>query len=490
MAFELNSSMGFGDLFPKAPDVRTCLNVGSFFDILSGTPIKGKWGNTLINGGLWPTDGIVGPNNSFKSTISKHKLLAVMNNYTYSTGITLDTEVSGTGGHRYNQLALAFNRLRDYDFTDGSRWVYITNAEMYGDDFWMMVKKYADQKTAKENKKKNTLTTPFTDKNNDYIKSLIPTVIEIDSISQLSTKAVEEKMADVTAGDSKRNMEDMANAKAKSKIVRDMPVLCNSAGLYIISTAHVGEKKDLDQYNPSMQKFQGMKGNRTVKYIPEAYQFNMNNLFEIVVARPLMNQTTKAPEFPKEPGDEFKGDTDLMELTINVLRGKAGSTNMIFPLLCSQREGLLEGLSDFWFLKCNKWGFTDDSNDRSYAVCLYPDCKLSRTTVRKKIDEDPKLRRALRLQTDLLLLKVTHKTGLSFPEERICSPKELYDDIKLLGYDWDELLDTVNEWRFQEEEQDKPTLTIYDLLNMRAGVYKPYWQQEEWKKAKLPNFAC
>lgn len=478
----LPASMNFGGRFKMADEMKICCNIGSLFDMPNCVIAKGKWGNTFINGGLWHTDAIVGPNNSFKSTISKHKLLSVMANYGYSTGITLDTEISGTGPGRYNELASKFEGLQGYDFYDGGRWVYTTNADTYGDDWWTQVKGYCNDKSSKENRKGNRFTTPFVDRNGEYVTTFIPTVIEIDSLSQLSVKAVEEKYNDLNASDGKRNMEDMAAAKAKSKIVRDMPVVTASSGTYIISTAHVGEKKDLDPYSPSMSKFQLQKGNRTVKYIPEAFQFNKNNVYEIIVARPLMNQTTKAPEFPRGDHEEFRGDTDLMELTICILRGKGGSSGLVFPLLCSQTEGVLTGLSDFWLLKTNKYGI--GGNDRNYFIELYPECSLSRTTVRDKIDNDPKLRRALRLQADLLLMHMTHKASQGFPIERFCSPKVLYEDIKKMGYDWDELLDTVNEWKFREEEQEKPTLTIFDLLNMRAGEYVPYWHQEEWKKSK------
>lgn len=477
-------SMGFGENLQqsKAPEFRICCNVGSMFDLPNATLLKGKWGNTFLNGGLWNSTGIVGPNNSFKSTISKHFMLSLMANYGYSTAITMDTEISGTGPGRYQELAQTFDALENYDFTSGERWMYTTNAERYGDEFWSDVKEYLNGKVSKENKKANTFTTPFMCSDGEYFKAVIPTAVEIDSLSQLTSKAVEEKMAGFDASDSKRNMEDMANAKAKSKIVRDIPVVTALSNSFIITTAHVGEKKDLDPYSPSMNKFQLQKGNRTVKYIPESFLFNMNNVYEINVAKPLINPTTKAPEFPKTPGDEFRGDTDLMELTITILRGKGGSTGLVFPLLCSQTEGLLPSLSDFYFVKTNKYGI--GGNDRSYFIDLYPDCSLSRTTVRSKIDSDPKLRRALRLQADLLLMNLVHKTNSDFPTERICTPDVLYKDIKEMGYDWDELLDTVNEWHFREEAQTKPTLTIYDLLNMRAGVYKPYWQTEEWKKTK------
>ena len=475
------TGLKLNSIFEPAPEYRICLNVGSIFDMLSCIPIKGKWGNTIMNGGLWNTTSVVGPNNSFKSTLSKYFLISVFNTYEHSNGFTLDTEISGTGGYRYNQLALYFNKLRGYDFVTGDRWAYVTNSETYGDDFWDGVKGYLRDKTSKEHKKSNTLTTPMVLSTGEYAKAVAPTIIEIDSLSQLTGKVVEEKFTDLSASDGKRNMEDMANAKVKSKIIRDMPVVLSSGGGYSILTAHVGEKKDLDQYNPSMKKFQGMSNNKTVKYIPEQFLFNMNNLYEIVSAKPLLNQTTKGPEYPKEPGDEVKGDTDLMELIIKVLRGKGGSTDMVFPLLCSQVEGVLGSLSDFYLLKCHKFGI--DGNNTEYVIDLYPDCKLRRTTVRQKIDNDPKLRRALRLQADLLLMMLVNKDH-EMPKEYICSPKELYKDLKDKGYDWEDLLNTVNEWHFREEAQELPTLTIYDLLNMRAGVYTPYWHQPEWKKSK------
>lgn len=480
------SSMGFGEKFTPAPELLVNFNIGSMFDLPNSSLIQGKWGNTFINGGLWGTDAIIGPNNSFKSTISKHKLIMMLNNYPMGNGMSLDTEISGTGPARYQELSQGYPNVENYDWASNTRWMYMTNAEYKGDVWWSLYKEYAENKVSKENKKKNTFTTPFIDSKGEYVQYVAPTTVEIDSLSQLTARNVEDKYEELDASDSKRNMEDMASAKAKSKIVRDMPVISRSTSSQIILTAHVGEKKDLDQYNPSMPKFQLQKGNRTVKYVPEAFLFNMNNVYEIITAKPLLNQTTKGPEYPKTPGDEFKGDTDLMELTITILRGKGGSTGLTFPLLCSQVEGVLMGLSDFYFLKCNKFGF--EGNDRTYAIDLYPDCSLSRTTVRQKIDTDYRLRRALRLQADLLLMQLVRKTNCNFPKERICTPKELYEDIKKLGYDWNELLDTYNEWKFREEEQDKPTLTIYDLLNMRAGVYTPYWHQEAWKKTKPKAF--
>lgn len=477
----LPPGLNFGNRFNKAPDIRVKPNIGGLFDILTGEPAKGKWGMTLINGGLWPTDGIVGPNNSFKSTLSKYKSLAVLNNYGNSNLVILDTEVSGTGPGRYNSLKQHFPRLEDTDFETSDRILYTTNAETYGDDWWQDVKKYAEEKRKKENLKYTKATTPFVDKEGNTYSAFIPTVAEIDSISMMAFKSTDDKFDDVRAGDAKRNTEFMALGRAKTSVVRDMPVVSNSSGIYIISTAHVGEKIEMDPYSPAMKKFALMKGNRTVKGVNEAFLFNINYVWEIVSSKPLLNASTKAPEFPHR-GLENSGDTDLMELIVTILRGKGGSTGFTFPLVCSQKEGILEGLSMFYLIKkFDKFGI--GGNDRNYFIELYPDCSLSRTTVRDKIDEDAKLRQAIRFTSDLLLLEMFNN-DVFYPRERICTPKELYDDIKVLGYDWDELLDTTSTWHFKEDGQTKPTLTIYDLLNIRAGEYKPYWMTEEWKKSK------
>ena len=489
MSNPLIKVMAVKGLMKEASPVKPVINIGGIFDIFNHVPVKGKWGNVIVNGGCWPSTGISGPNNSFKSTISKYILLSIFDRCMSSTGLSFDTEVSGTAAYRYTQLAQRFAHAKDIDFDDTDRWMYTTNVETYGDEWWQAVKEYCDAKV--DAAKETQWTTPMVDNDGKYIKGFIPTVAECDSLSSLNIKTVEDKYIDLAAGDAKRNMEDMANMKAKTKIIRDMPVVCNRSGLYVVFTAHVGKKFDLDPYNPSMKRHQAQKGNRTIKYVPEQFDYLINNLYDINDARPLINNNTKAPEFPRHQGDDVAGDTDLMELTITILRGKGGGTGLTFPLICSQAEGVLMELSQFWYLKCWKpdskspgWGC--EGNLQNYNLIIYPDVKLSRTTVRGKIDSDPKLRRALQITCDLLMLH--HIDQMKIPREyrdRLCDIETLYKDITALGYDWNDILEnTIGEWKFREECQEKPTLTIYDLLNIRAGVYTPYWKQEGWLKEK------
>lgn len=494
MAFILPPSLNVNAAnMPKHDGLKININTNSMFDIQNCEPAMGKWGNVLVNGGIWSSTAFSGPNNSFKSTLSKFFTLSVLAQCPASTGLTLDTEVSGTGPSRYQALAERFPQLADVDFFDTPRWTFNTNSQIYGDVWWDEVKKYC--KLKKDNRKDAELTTPFVDRDGNYVKRLIPSVFELDSISQFSVESVEGKYGEAQVGSKERNMEDMANGRAKSKVFKEMPVVMDSSMSFLVTTAHVGKVFDLDPYNPSMKKYQMQKNDRTVKGVPESFQYNINNHYDIINARPLINQTTKAPEFPETPGDDVRGDTDLMELTVTVLRGKGGGTGYTFPLICSQNSGLLPELSQLYYLKTFKedskspgWGM--EGNMQNYALVIYPECKISRTTARQKIDNDPKLRRALQLQCDLLQLHHIDKKSSIFPKERICHIKELYEDLKAMGYDWNDILEnTINDWHFIEEEQEKPTLTIYDLLNIRAGLYTPYWKQEDWLKLKRKNMA-
>ena len=63
----------------------------------------------------------------------------------------------------------------------------------------------------------------------------------------------------------------------------------------------------------------------------------------------------------------------------------------------------------------------------------------------------------------------------------MCSPKELYEDIKKLGYDWNVLLNTRGYWTIDQYTNPVPYLSTVDLLRMRKGLYEPYWLKKDKK---------
>ena len=59
----------------------------------------------------------------------------------------------------------------------------------------------------------------------------------------------------------------------------------------------------------------------------------------------------------------------------------------------------------------------------------------------------------------------------------LCTAKELYDDIKAQGYDWDMILSqTRGWWTFDDEKHPLKYLSILDLLHLRKGK-KAYWME-------------
>ena len=66
-----------------------------------------------------------------------------------------------------------------------------------------------------------------------------------------------------------------------------------------------------------------------------------------------------------------------------------------------------------------------------------------------------------------------------------CTPAELYQDLKDMGYDWDKLLDTRGYWLINQYDKDNvPYLHTVDLLKMRKGLYHPWWYDKKDLKKK------
>ena len=181
-----------------------------------------------------------------------------------------------------------------------------------------------------------------------------------------------------------------------------------------------------------------------------------------------LNKSTNEPEFPS--GDSYNKDPDLNLVNLMLVRSKSGESGVSIDIIVSQTEGVLPHLSQFYYLK-NSGRFGLSGNDRNYQLELLPDVNLSRTTVRSKIDENPKLRRALEITSELCQITQYWR---NIDRELICTPKELYEGIKSQGYDWDKILETRGWWTIDNDNHPVPFLSTMDLMKMRLGLYKPY----------------
>jgi len=465
--------MGFFDSLPQAPKLRPHLNVGSVFDIPTGNYVLGQHGESILNAGVSTVNSIAGPGNTFKSEILNYLFFTVMARYSPSQGAAYDTENSMT----YKRLNRAANRhwqLKDVDFSsaEGANKLRLTqSADILGDDYFELIKE-GSRERAKASKKLE-IGTPFFDDSGKQIAILPPMLVNIDSLTEFKVSAVQDKLVDKNAvGESGANTQFMKDGAAKTQLITQLPNMGVQGGLYFFLVAHIGMGIEMDPYAPKAPKLTHSRSGTKTKGVPEKFSFINNNLFEIFDAKVLYNSSAdKSARYPKSDSDRIAGTSDLTVVHMVNTRNKNGPSGIKFELVISQSEGLLPHLTNFHFLKGQNYGFS--GNNTTYVLDIYPEVTLSRTTIRSKIDEDPKLCRALEIVTQLRQMELYWS---DIDPALHVTPDVLYKDIKELGYDWDILLDTRDYWVFEcDESKEKPFLSTMDLLRMRAGQYVPWW---------------
>lgn len=477
--------MGFGQFLQASPNIRPYLNLGCLLDIPTGKYHTGKHGESILNGGLSYVTGVGGRGNTYKSTLAHFMNLRSLDRYLNAHGSVYDCEPPSVTPLRMTQLAAAMENIAGEDLVDAGRLLITDSTMMLGNEWFAQIKNFCKMKTSKEHLKQYTGTTPFIDKNGNAIKSWIPSIVENDSLSMMPIEVVENIYDKNEIGASGANVEALKSSGAKSQMLMQTPHLTGSSGLYMIFTAHAGDDLALDPYAPPQKKLTFLKNKLKFKQVPEKFTFLTNNLWLCLNAQVLQNQSTKGPEYPRDPNDNLKGDTDLQLITVMNLRAKNGPSGLPFELIASQSEGILVGLSEFNYIKSSD-RFGLGGHDRSYFLELVPDVAMQRTTVRSKIREHASVQRALEITSELCqITNLWHDVNSSL----LCGADELYAKLKEKGYDWDLLLNTRGYWVYDEAvtADTKPFLSTMDLLKMRVGDYHPWWYNDVAKAAGKPT---
>lgn len=471
----------FGKHFEK-PAFRPAINIGCMLDISTGKYELGKHGEMILNGGLGSLTGIASRPNNFKTALAVYMLAMTRRAMPGSAAMIYDTEGTLNPVARFSSLSVAFEELKELDWEQDEQFHFTDLSRYTGDEFFKI---FRTALLEKEKAEKDYLrTTPFLDMNGNKKKCLYPTMGLIDSFSKFIVTAVAEMYEKNAIGASGNNTDAMTNGKAKNQLFNQMPQVCAKSGTYMILTAHVGDIIQMEMYPTDKRNLSEMKKDTVLKGVSSGFYSLPNNVFDIMTNKPLLNKD-KMPIYPLDNSTAMQGDSDLRILEVKNLRGKGGITGLVFNLIVSQTEGLLPALSEFHYCKEAGWGI--GGNLQNYFVELCPDVKLGRTIVRKKLNEDPKLRRAVEIQAEMLQLIQFQR----WTAEQVCDPKTLYEDLKKMGYDWDVILgETRGYWVCEEDESliEKKFLSTYDLLRMRTGDYKPYWMSDA-DKAKITPLA-
>lgn len=458
---------------------KVYINIGCLLDVPTATIVIGKKGESILNGGLGPITAIVGTGNNFKSTIMHYMTLAGVNRINESNiktvACTYDTEMN-TDIYRL----IALNNNFEHTDKDIEKWWSVVDKSTISGNVWdkdILKPHIKDKQHKKYEVKLEWFTNSYKSKE---LSIYTPTFVEIDSISEFEGEVSNDMLSkDLDSSDT--NTFAMKQGLFKTKFLSNLPTMAISGNVYFLLSAQLGEKLDMRTgpaaYTQPFKNLQYLKTGEHIKGVSPKFFFLIHNAWYAHTAKLLTNDTTKLPEYPLSSEDSQK--TDLNIVTLTQLRGKHGPSGCTIPIIVSQTEGVLPTLTEFHYIKDNK-RFGLDGNNIHYHLSIYPECSLSRTTVRSKINNDNRLKRAIQITAELLQLSIYHPDLKK--DDLLCSPQELYEDIKKLGYDWNEILDTRGYWVIDQYTHKIPFCSTIDLLKIRKGLYKPYWKKKDIKK--------
>lgn len=462
------------------PPMRINLNVPGGFNLLNCDIVIGNRGEYLVNGGLAQTVSVSGPGNSFKSTFLEFLELAAMNTVmsthdSFKHKYDTENNISLNGLER---LAKPFKYLPD-DMIQGDdpRWTVTDKARVFAGEWIDSVRKECMEKL--NDKDMQIEFNAYKDyRTNKVLVLPVPTFYDIDSLSELEGQASIELVENKGLDDS--NTVFMNQGALKTKILTIISTLSLKTNTYFGMTAQVGKAVNMDtmadKYSPPPRTSAYINQNTKVKGVSDKFFFIPLTALIVKKSGILMNQTTKLPEYPMASDNETA--TDLHVLDVVPFRNKSGASGNILQVVVSQREGVKPELTDFHNCKVNKFGI--EGSNVSYNFVIYPEVKMGRTTVRKKLEEDERLKRAAEITHELMDSKYLK---FVIDNDLWCEPEVLYKDVKDLGYDWDLILDSRG-WIAPDNyaEHLPPYLSIIDILFIRKGKI-PYW----YDKTKIKN---
>ena len=464
-----------------AASVRPAHNAFSLLDHQTGRYMRGKNNAWYLNGGLHHIMGWCGRGNTFKTAVAAYVSVIVAVRQMAGWFEVFDTEMS-FNYERLNDFLVNMPEANEAlvkrgldpiyaeDMINEGKWNITTLVEQLGDEWWKARREDADERM--KIKGKDLRVTPFYEIDGTQRKTTNPWIYLVDSLTELKVASVEKMHDKAVVGNSDLNTEAMKSGAAKSQMMAQMPIVTGRGNYFVSLTAHVGDEIKMDQYAPSHRKLAGLKGDLKLKGIPEKFTFLTNNCYMATATAPLLDDQ-KMPKFPHPAKEPTKGDTDLQVVRFEQLRGKSGPTGYFLDLIFSQTEGLLVGLTEFYFILelCKGYGLDIKGNNMGFRLDIYPELYFTRRNVREFLNTDPKFRRAMAITAACAYM---HFYWIRHPADMRMPMADLYERVKSQGYDWDEILsETVEYWYYEDmaEIVGKPTLTAYTLQKMALGEH-------------------
>lgn len=454
-----------------------CFNFSPIFDLINGENVVGVDGVTYLNGGLCANNAVTGGNNTQKTGLTVLGMVRLLTRFQNSLVFFFDIEATfsvsrlekmidremGVPGyfrdHILNKRFFYYSRNDSFDGSSVHNWFKETNKAIKQDI---------------KDKKNVYMMTPYPGNDGEAIRVINPIMPVTDSISEMhfTKTALHFQEGDVDEGGAKKTR-DMVIGNQRRIVYEDCDVLGGEVGMLQMWTAQVVDiinmtGQPLEKESVFIRQGKKLKGPKSLMRIPQTG-------YEIIRGSALKNgQEWMYPDpFGKDVfiDKDAKENPDLLSYSITPYRNKSGSSGGSFFFIGSQALGIQEGLTMYHAMKTSEM-FGIEGNAVTHACVLYPECKVGRTTIRKKLLDDVKLYRALTICYQMWFMQTY---WLAMDNKYRITPEKLYELIKEQGYDWNDILENTVDYWFDNPDIKKHSLSTMELLKIAIGERKPYW---------------
>ena len=432
-------------------------NTGTLLDMATGKYVQGIDGEWYLTGGLPMHITVMGGRNGhFKSTISNACVQRIAAIYPETDLIIEDTEDSLTKD-KERAYAMA-EELTPQINRNNVQWLKGVDYDLDTFDEWF--NEYCHKK--EEHISEIMVDTPFIDlRTGKQIKVMIPTVMVMDSITELVT-AIEEDMVSGTKtkgiGDPKNNTVAMVDGNKKTLWMRTMRRRCQKYGIVFVGTGHYDKILEMDPYSPTpketlvgKQSYKLKRCGSNLKFLASIYAITNATLLVDSNKEPLYNDGTSASK-------------DIFEVDVTLERCKTACVGTTTPFVASQTKGFLNAVTNYHYLRLNNY-FGLNGNKQKQQPFLMPDLTISRNTVRALSADNAQLRRALELAAQYCYIKNNWDTRNLHVDFNM-DPNKLFDLLnsdkkKTLVQD---ILNSRGYWTYRKE--DKPYMSVIRMLEL------------------------
>ena len=433
------------------------LNTNTLFDIQTGVFVPGSHGGMILNGGLGLTNSVMGRPQMFKSTVMFSFIMRVLSYYPESISITDDTEDS-----LKKDRIVKFSPYNDNHNDLYERNIIQTPVDTTAEEFFEKIKKTAEEKL--KHKSDYLVESPILDpRTNSPLMMLIPTLINYDSWSAMISSSAQNIYDTKQIGSSDTNIVYMRDANVKKMMISQIPTLAARAGMYFSLSAHVGEKYELNPYAQSPKTLQYMRTSDKPKGVGNDFNFLISNSLDMRSVKVLLDGDKEC----QYPLNNSGGEMELNEVIGVLCRCKNNMSGTLLPMVVSQANGVLGDLSNYHYLKENKYfGFTGSPQNHKLQLT---NCNINRNTIREKL-LDPKITRAIEILAQLLYIQSNWMP--SRVVDFSMSPEVLTE--KLIGCDGPNVNDILESrgWWTYDKKNKQPYMSLFDILSIAQGIYK------------------